>query len=252
MPRLAPLMVLAILLATFAVPAAAQSEAPETDFAAARRAMLETVEQEVVWAREITGIAALDPRVLDAMDRVPRHLFVPEPLRRFAYLPRPLPVWQGQNTASPYLVALMTHLAEIEPGDRVFETGTGAGYHAAILAELGAQVFSLELIAPLAAEAGATLAKLGFEGRVESRAGDGYYGWPEAAPFDAIIVKESVDHLPTPLLNQLKPGGKLVIPLGAADGPQALSVIELSDDGRIKQRRVLPVVFSPLQGGERT
>ena len=118
--------------------------------------------------------------------------------------------------------------------------------------KLGARVFSLELIVPLAAEAGATLTKLGFGGKIESRAGDGYYGWPEAAPFDAIIVKESVDHIPTPLLNQLKPGGKLVIPLGAADGPQALSVIELSDDGRIRQRRVLPVVFSPLQGGERT
>ena len=122
----------------------AESEPVEPDLEVARRAMLEAVEQEAALAREVTGIAALDRRVLEAMERVPRHLFLPEALRRFAYLPRPLPVWQGQNTASPYLVALMTHLAEIKPGDRVFETGTGAGYHAAILAELGARVFSLE------------------------------------------------------------------------------------------------------------
>ncbi len=252
MARLAILIGLALIFMPGSPPLRGESGPAEADFAGARLGMLEAVAREAALAQEITGIAALDERVLNAMARVPRHLFIPEPLRRFAYLPRPLPVWQGQNTASPYLIALMTHLAEIEPGDSVFETGTGAGYHAAILAELGARVFSLEIIAPLAAETGTTLARLGYREQVETRVGDGYYGWPEAAPFDAIIVKESIDHVPTPLLEQLKPGGKLVMPLGGAEGPQFLTVIELTEGGRMKQRPVLPVLFSPLQGGERT
>jgi protein-L-isoaspartate(D-aspartate) O-methyltransferase len=213
--------------------------------------MVQVVELQASQSAAITGIATLDARVLDAMRKVPRHRFVPEELRRFAYLPQPLPVWRGQNTAAPYLVALMTHLAEIEPGQVVFETGTGAGYHAAILAELGATVYSKEVIAPLAAEAAATLKLLGYGSRVTAAAGDGYDGWAAAAPFDAIIVKESIDHLPLPLLQQLKPGGRLVIPLGGPDG-QELTVLRAGADGRLERRTVLPVIFSPLQGGERT
>jgi len=219
--------------------------------AEARLQMVRLIELEVAETARITGIAALDPQVLEAMRKVPRHLFVPEELRRFAYLPRPLPVWQGQNTAAPFLVALMTHLAAIEPGQVVFETGTGAGYHAAVLAELGARVYSKEVIEPLAAEAAATLKALGYGARVSVAAGDGYDGWPAAAPFDAIIVKESIDHVPGPLLNQLKPGGRLVIPLGGPDGQQ-LTLLRVGAEGRLERRPVLPVIFSPLQGGERT
>ncbi len=262
MLRAGILILFSLLMAPGSDAQQAEAERPEptqadpkqggTGFEAAQKAMLQAVEVEFAHASELTGITAADPRVMAAMKRVPRHLFVPEALRRFAYLPRPLPVWKGQNTASPCLIARMSQLAEIEPGDRVFETGTGAGYHAAILAELGARVHSLEIIEPLARESAATLDRLGYADRVTVEAGDGYYGWPESGPFDAIIVKESIDHVPTPLLNQLKPGGRLVIPLGAPQGPQFLTVIEVNAEARMIQRQVLPVLFSPLQGGERT
>jgi protein-L-isoaspartate(D-aspartate) O-methyltransferase len=162
----------------------------------------------------------------------------------------PLPIGQGQNIAQPYLVALMTHLARVEPGDLVFETGTGAGYHAAVLSLLAGKVVSVEVVAPLALRAAAKLKALGYD-NIEVVASDGYYGAPAKGPFDAMIVKEAIDHLPPPLVAQLKPGGRLVLPLGPLDGPQYLTVIEKLPDGRTRATRIMPVRFTPLQGGER-
>ena len=226
---------------------------PETvlDFAAQRVRMVRLVQLEIQLAQSTTGIGEVDPRVLTALAEVPRHQFVPAPLAPYAYLPQPLPVHKEQNRAAPFRVALMTHLARIEPHHRVFETGTGEGYHAAVLSRLAAEVYSVEVIPELAREAGQRLVALGY-GSVRVREGDGYYGWPEVAPFDAIIVKEAVDHVPAPLLTQLKPGGRLVLPLGPLHGMQQLTVVHKRADGSRQEDRILPVRFTPLQGGERT
>ncbi len=219
-------------------------------FAAQRARMVQLVQLEAELHR-VAGVDAIDPRVLAAMAEVPRHRFVPEPLAPYAYLPQPLPVHPEQNLAAPFLVALMTHLARVEPHHRVLETGTGEGYHAAVLARLGAEVYSVELIPELARGAAERLAGLGYAG-VRVREGDGYEGWPREAPFDAIIVKEAVDHVPRPLLEQLKPGGRLVLPLGPLASAQQLTVVTRDGDGSYRERRVLPVRFTPFQGGQRT
>ncbi|MDJ0942732.1 MAG: protein-L-isoaspartate(D-aspartate) O-methyltransferase [Kiloniellales bacterium] len=215
-----------------------------------RQEMVRIIEAETRATAPETGISQLHPKVLEAMARVPRHAFLPDELRPFAYLPTPLPVTEDQNIAAPFLVALMTHLADIQPDDRVFETGTGAGYHAAVLAELASEVFSVEVIEFLARRADGILEDLGY-GRVQVRAGDGYYGWSEAAPFDVIIVKEALNHLPDPLLRQLRPGGRMIVPLGPLDRSQVLTLVEKSSEGRLRSRGILAVKFSPLQGGER-
>lgn len=215
-----------------------------------RSAMVEAIRVQVAALAPQTGIEAIDSRILDIMEALPRHEFVPEPVRDFAYGNHPLPVSPEQNIAQPLIVALMTQMAAIEPGDRVYETGTGAGYHAAVLASLDAEIASVEFIEPLARQAAETLADMGFDA-VEVRVGDGYEGWPEKAPFDAIIVKESVDHIPSMLMSQLKPGGRLVLPLGPDGGAQMLSVVTKDEDGEAKVREVLPVRFSPFQGGDR-
>ena len=229
-----------------AVPACADVDQYEPK----RQRMIRLIEAETRATEAVTGIEVLDPEVLDTMARVPRHAFVPRVLVRHAYEPRPLPVAEEQNIAAPFLVALMTHLAQVRPGDRIFETGTGAGYHAAILADMKADVFSVEVIEPLARQAASRLGQLGYH-RVRIRPGDGYYGWAEEGPYDAIIVKEAVNHVPDPLLRQLKPGGRMVLPLGPLNGTQALTVVQKQDNGAVTKRRILPVRFSPLQGGER-
>ncbi len=251
LPRVRVLLAAWALLVSlaFAAPAAGQEEAP--DFDRARANMVRMVQIEAILASETTGIAQIDPRILEVMAEVPRHAFVAEDLRPYAYGAHPLPVGHDQNIAAPFLVALMTHLARPEPDDVVFETGTGAGYHAAILSRLVAEVYTMEVIEPLATAAAETLARLGYE-RVRVKAGDGYYGWPARAPFDVIILKEAVNHVPVPLLEQLKPGGRLVLPLGGELGPQYLTVVEKAADGSLTRRRVLPVRFSVLQGGKRT
>ena len=223
----------------------------QPDYERLRQEMVQLVEIGAAMVSAETKIAKLDPRVLQAMREVPRHLFVPEPFRPYAYNNHPLPLGYAQNIASPFLVALMTHLAAPDAKSVVFETGTGAGYHAALLARLAARVYSVEVIAPLAKQASNTLEGLGL-GNARVKQGDGYYGWADYAPYDAIIVKEAVDHVPVPLLNQLKPGGRMVIPLNAIDGGQMLTVVHKNRDGTTKHVPVLPVVFSPLQGGERT
>ena len=229
---------------------AAMATVEEENAAAAREEMVHILQLEVQLLSPETGIAEIDPRILDAMREVPRHLFVPEPLRDFAYGNHPLPVGHDQNIAAPLLVALMTHLIEPQPDDVVFETGTGAGYHAAVLAQLVAEVYSVEVIDELAEQAADLLAEQGYD-NVHIRAADGYYGWPEEGPYDAMVIKEAIDYVPTPLLAQLKPGGRMVVPLGPADGPQYLTLITKNENGRVSEERILPVRFSPLQGGQR-
>ena len=218
---------------------------------AARHEMVRIVELQAAMLSAETGVDRLDPRVLDAMREVPRHAFVPEPLRAYAYGDHPLPVSADQNIAAPLLVALMTHLVALQPDDVVYETGTGAGYHAAVLSRLVRDVYSVEVEEPLANRATRLLKELHYD-NVHVQASDGYFGWSAHAPYDAMIIKEAIDHIPPPLLGQLKRGGRMVLPLGPARGPQYLTVIIKGADGRVSEQRIMPVRFSPLQGGERT
>jgi protein-L-isoaspartate(D-aspartate) O-methyltransferase len=213
-------------------------------------ALLTSIKRHVAATEKHTGVAALDPAVLRIIGEIPRHEFVPAPLRDLAYLDIPLPLGHEQNLPQPFLVALMTHLAAVERHHVVFETGTGAGYQAAVLARLAKRVYSVEVVRPLAAQAASRLKALKVKS-VEIKAADGYYGWPEKGPFDAIIVKEAVHHIPPPLLNQLKRGGRMVIPVGPLDQAQMLKLVTKDKDGRLHQRNILPVRFAPLQGGER-
>ncbi len=249
-----PLALLSTLLLAGPAPAedpAAAAEAENGAAAEARAEMVRVIEAEARLTAEATGIGELDPRVLEAMAEVPRHAFVPDELRPYAYGRHPLPLGHEQNLAAPFLAALMTHLAEVGAGDVVFETGTDVGYHAALLSRLAERVYSVEVVEPLAEQAVRNLKELGYD-NVEVKADDGYYGWAEHAPYDAIILKEAIDHVPGPLVDQLKPGGHLVMPLGSERGPQFLTVITKNEDGTITGRPVLPVRFSPIQGGERT
>jgi len=185
-----------------------------------------------------------DPRVLAALRKVPRHLFVPDPQSAHAYEDRPLPIGEGQTISQPFIVAAMTELAAAGPDARVLEIGTGSGYQAAVLAELAREVYTIEIVEPLAARADALLRQLGYA-NVKTRAGDGYRGWPEAAPFDAIVVTAAPPRIPEPLKQQLKPGGRLVVPVG--ETMQKLVVVTRTDDG-FSERTVLPVRFVPMTG----
>ncbi|HEC17488.1 MAG TPA: protein-L-isoaspartate(D-aspartate) O-methyltransferase [Sedimenticola sp.] len=212
-----------------------------------RRYMVRLIEADVRDTRRYIGKEALDPRVMAALGRVPRHEFVPPSLRTAAYENRPLPIGHGQTISQPYIVALMTDLLGLKPGDRVLEIGTGSGYQAAILAELVDQVFTIEIIGPLGREAGERLRRLGYP-KIETRIGDGYYGWEEAAPFDAIVVTAAAGHIPPPLIAQLRPGGRMVIPVGSRFMTQQLLLVEKDARGELTSRQILPVRFVPLTG----
>ena len=220
------------------------------DVADQREQMVRLVQLETLMISSQTGVTELDPRVLAALRQVPREAFVPEPLRPYAYEPHPLPLGHEQNLAAPLLVALMTHLVAPKPGDVVFETGTGAGYHAAVLSLLATAVYSVEVVEPLADQAARVLKDQGYD-NVFVQASDGYYGWPEKAPFDVMVIKEAIDHVPPPLLQQLKRGGRMVIPLGPERGMQTLTLVTKDEDGKVRQQGIMPVRFSPFQGGER-
>jgi protein-L-isoaspartate(D-aspartate) O-methyltransferase len=203
-----------------------------------------SVDSRQMVAEQIAARGVTDARVLRAMRVVPRHEFVPDELQPYAYDDRPLPNGHGQTISQPYVVAAMTELARIGEGARVLEIGTGCGYQAAVLAEVGAEVYSIEILAPLAEQAAETLARLGY-GRVTLRVGDGYQGWPEAAPFDAILVTAAPPRVPRPLKEQLAIGGRLVIPVG--DAYQDLVVITRTADGFTEQS-AFPVRFVPMVG----
>lgn len=218
------------------------------DFENERRNMVHEVKSELARTSTWIGMSALSPAVVAAMGKVERHRFVPEKLADLAYRNRPLPIGHGQTISQPYIVALMSELLRVRPGDRVLEIGTGSGYQAAILAELGASVFSIEIVEELGREAAARLASLGYH-EVRTRIGDGYYGWPEAAPFDAIMVTAAASHVPPPLVRQLQPGGRMVIPLGMPFMAQSLMLVEKNADGSLTSYQILPVSFVPLTGG---
>jgi protein-L-isoaspartate(D-aspartate) O-methyltransferase len=193
------------------------------------------------------GTNELDPRVAAALLAVPRHAFVPAELRAHAYDNRPLPIGQGQTISQPYIVAIMSQLLEIDPGDRVYELGTGSGYQAAILAEMGAEVYTVEIVPELAERARNTLRDLGYR-NVQVRTGDGWLGWPEAAPFAGIIVTAAAERIPEPLADQLAVGARLVMPVGPAGWVQQLVILTKQADGSLARREVLPVRFVPVTG----
>jgi protein-L-isoaspartate(D-aspartate) O-methyltransferase len=233
---------LALLLLSPVVSTVAQEFVPQ------RAAMVEEIIADVRRTSEWLGKESLDDRVLQALRKVPRHEFVPPDLVPYAYINRPLPIGDGQTISQPYIVAVMTDLLALKPDDIVFELGTGSGYQAAVLAELTGRVYTMEIVEPLAEQAQRTLKRLGY-GNVEVRAGDAYHGWPEKAPFDAIIVTAGGDHIPPLLVQQLKPGGRIVIPVGDSSLAQELMVVEKDQEGGIRTRKVLPVRFVPITGG---
>ena len=215
------------------------------DFAVKRQAMVDTI---VALARETgheTGRAKLSERVLKAMGKVPRHRFVPLDQENYAYENRPLPIGSGQTISQPFIVALMTDLLNLKPGDSVLEIGSGCGYQAAVLGELASAVHTIEIIDRLAQDAAARVSALGYR-NVTVRSGDGYGGWPQYAPFDAIIVTAAAPAVPPALIEQLKPGGRLVIPVGSQWENQQLLVIEKDAAGKTVTRNTLVVRFVPL------
>ncbi|MFB3853472.1 MAG: protein-L-isoaspartate(D-aspartate) O-methyltransferase [Vicinamibacterales bacterium] len=210
---------------------------PADRLAALRNQMVET---------QIASRGIKDPGVLAAMRRVPRHLFVPDFEVENAYDDRPLPIGHGQTISQPYIVALMTELARPGPADRVLEVGTGSGYQAAVIAGLVSHVFTMEIVEPLADQARARLASLGVK-NVTVRTGDGYSGWPEQAPFDIILVTAAPERVPPALIEQLKPGGRLVIPVGSVYDLQELQLIEKTKDGRLRTEHITGVRFVPMR-----
>lgn len=218
------------------------------EYGALRRKMVDEVLADAAETSSYSGRSAFSPGVIAAMGKVERHRFVPFGLSALAYHNRPLPIGYGQTISQPFIVALMTDMMKLKAGDKVLEIGTGSGYQAAILAEMAGSVYSIEIVEPLGKEAGERLKALGY-GNVKTRVGDGYYGWPEAGPFDAIMVTAAASHVPPPLLKQLKAGGRMVIPLGSQFLTQYLMLVEKQKDGAVTTRQVLPVAFVPLTGG---
>src|SRR5580765_1609478 len=210
-----------------------------------RQRLVDQIVREMQATSRDTGLDKLRDSVLRAMRTVQRHRFVPPELAAESYRDRPLPIGLGQTISQPFIVALMTELLDPRPDARVLEIGTGSGYQAAVLAECVAKVYTIEIVAPLGARAREVLRELGYR-NVEVRIGDGYKGWPEAAPFDAIIVTAAADHIPQPLIEQLAPKGRMVIPVGSRHGIQDLLVITKDAEGRTVTKRTVEVRFVPL------
>jgi protein-L-isoaspartate(D-aspartate) O-methyltransferase len=228
-----------LIFALFAAPACGRDDGPVVDLAPKRERMV----KEQLMPRGIH-----EERVLAAMNKVPREEFVPEHLRAASYADQPLPIGYDQTISQPFIVAFMTEQLRPQPQDRVLEIGTGSGYQAAILAELVAGVYSIEIIEPLAKTAEATLQRLGYK-NVHVKMGDGYKGWPEHAPFDIVIVTCAPNHVPQALVDQLKEGGRMIIPVGGP-GDQELYLLE-KEKGKLRQRGVSPVRFVPMTGEAR-
>ena len=216
-------------------------------YRAAREELGQLIKDDVRATSIYLGQETLDPRVLTALATVPRHEFVPPDLNSLAYENRPLPIGHGQTISQPYIVAIMTELIQVGPHSRVLEIGTGSGYQAAILAELVEEVYSIEIIKPLADTATSRLARLGYQ-NVKTMQGDGYYGWEQYAPFDAIVVTAAASHIPPPLIKQLKVGGRMIIPVGSRFMAQQLLLVIKEESGRTTTQQILPVRFVPLTG----
>jgi protein-L-isoaspartate(D-aspartate) O-methyltransferase len=236
------LVVIGIILLLFSSHVIAEDE-----YRQQRDALVDIIKAEVMMTRDYLDRKTLDEPVLDALRKVPRDKFVREAERPYAYANRPLPIGYGQTISQPYIVAVMTDLLKLKKTDQVLEVGTGSGYQAAILAELAASVYSIEIVEQLGKQAAENLKRAGYDA-VHTRTGDGYYGWEEAAPFDAIVVTAVASHIPPPLIKQLKPGGRMVIPVGGPFMTQYLVLVTKDDDEKIATRQILPVSFVPLTG----
>lgn len=221
--------------------------AAEPDDAMERAAMVRTIEAYAAEVSPAVGHDRIAPEVLEAMAIVPREEFVPAGVRREAYADRPLPIGYGQTISQPFIVAVMTDLLRVGPDHVVLEIGTGSGYQAAVLARLARHVYTIEIVPGLADPARERLQRLGYA-NVTTRLGDGYYGWPEAAPFDGIIVTAAASQIPPPLIQQLKPGGRMIIPVGAPFALQHLVLVEVDGERKVRTRQLLPVQFVPLAG----
>jgi protein-L-isoaspartate(D-aspartate) O-methyltransferase len=219
----------------------------EDDFQQQRHALVDIIKADVERTRDFLKQESLDERVFDAIRKVPRHEFVSDDQRPYAYQNRPLPIGYGQTISQPYIVAVMTDLLELKKTDRVMEVGTGSGYQAAILAELADSVYTIEIVEELGKQAADNLKRAGY-GAVHTRIGDGYYGWEAVAPFDGIVVTAVASHIPPPLIKQLKPGGRMIIPVGAQFMTQYLVLVTKNADGKVTTRQILPVTFVPLTG----
>lgn len=235
------------LAAALLVTALGTPHAAAQDFASERRRMAQEIAADARDTRAEVGKPAFDERVMAVMAKVPRHEFVPASQVPYAYRNRPLPIGHGQTISQPYIVALMTDLARVEPDHKVLEVGTGSGYQAAVMAHLAKAVYTIEIIEPLGQQAAQRLRAMGYA-NVEVRVGDGYHGWEEHAPYDAILVTAAASHVPPPLIRQLKPGGRMVIPVGAPFMVQQLMLVEKGLYGTVSTRQILPVLFVPLTG----
>ena len=233
-------------LLTSALLVTAQAESDQ-DFERDSRALWADVDFQITRLRSELGWDRLSEPVRNALRSVPRHAFVPENQRRNAYINRPLPIGYGQTISQPLIVATMTEMLNVEPGDKVFELGTGSGYQAAVLDALGTEVFSVEIVKPLGERARQTLDEQGHQS-VQTRIGDGYFGWDTEAPFDAIIVTAANEHIPPPLIRQLKPGGRMLIPVGSRYLTQKLVMVNKDENGRVTTRELMAVTFVPLTG----
>ena len=217
------------------------------EYAQQRQQMVTVIEDDVHITEKYINKESFNKIVMQAMNTVPRHEFVPANMRAMAYENRPLPIGHGQTISQPYIVALMTDLLQPQPDQRVLEIGTGSGYQAAVLSHLVAQVYSIEIIEELGESSAQLLTRLGYD-NVETRIADGYDGWPQHAPFDSIIVTAAISHIPPPLVQQLKKGGRMVIPVGTRFQTQYLTLVEKDLQGKVTTRQILPVIFVPFTG----
>lgn len=221
----------------------------ETDkYTTQREQMIEEITADARRVARRVGKESFSENVIQAMQTVPRHQFVPEEMRPFAYENRPLPIGYGQTISQPYIVALMTDLLQPQPGHKVLEIGTGSGYQAAVLAQLVKEVYSIEIIEQLGQSSSQVLKDLDYH-NVSTRTADGYNGWPEHAPFDSIIVTAAISHIPPPLVKQLKNGGTMVIPVGTGFQTQQLTLVQKDQAGEVTTRQIIPVIFVPFTGG---
>ncbi len=236
------LIILSLILLLFSTHVIA-----EASFLGQRLNMVDIIKDDVVRTRNFLEKGSLDDRVFDAIRKVPRHEFVPEDQKAYAYENRPLPIGYGQTISQPFIVAIMTDLLNLKKTDRVLEIGTGSGYQAAILAELVNSVYTIEIVEELAKQGLDNLKRANYA-QVHTRVGDGYYGWEAEAPFDGIIVTAVASHIPPPLIKQLKPGGRMVIPVGGQFMMQYLTLVIKDDHNKVTTRQLLPVSFVPLTG----